>query len=1036
MSPIVSFVVPTHNNEATIVRTLNSLLEQTLRDIEVVLVDDASTDGTVELCRQAARLDSRVMVEELQQNQTVLQARRIGVERATGTYIMFCDSDDEFEPHAAEVASSFAMGGGYDIVHFGTKIVSTTGSKHEAWEKSLAPFGTELFGDDILRSSSFGQSDVAINGNIWNKLYERALVQRAWAPIDPSLQLPRAQDIFQTLLLLATATRYGGLGAQLYRYNFGAGKSGNVADRGSFQHFVAAARTYRAVEEHVGSAAWPVTEAFDVGLMLSRLRTELIANQLNYWFKLPRPASEALGDLLREWDPADVLQVLADRHAGESRVVVEAVSRLTAEDLGQRFDASAADQTRRVALLGNIAGLGGVQKVLGVQAGILIEAGYEVTILAFDHAPEDLMLELAPGVELRSIGERTQVGVSVAGLIRAVRELGITVLLNHDNYSPVFPWIAVAARLLGLRSALFLHNFALRSMLDFRAVFAYFPEIALSYNTTVTLSAADRAWWEASGVRDVRVLPNFGPATTDVTADVSLETGPQATLLPESVPRPVDLLWVGRLHNGTKNLSGLLDAFSRIVAQRPDTTLAIVGGEQTSGELTRLEKQAQKLGVRNQVLFAGSSHNVGAWYRSARVFVVTADIEGFNLTLVEAQASGLPVVMYDLPYLETVNGNPGIVAVEWGASAALADAAIALLADPERAAQLAVAGREFAARFSFAAYAAGLGKIVGDLNGESGSALDTADSIAELATVPVPVSVIGELYRLYGRMHTRMSGELRRARTDSENLRKNLSQLKQALAETKSKQQQLENVIAQVERAKPAPKPRGRKAVAPSTADAPEIGGIWPLWARHEVQPFDVPVQSPFADIATTDAALLPAVWAIDSGVLDMDAPRAFGGEGIVARLDFIRMLHRLAGSPVVSFDSAPYGDLDGKESAISWAIGRDIISTPAAPVTGTALPVWKPGNPLLRRSAALLLYRAAGQPHYRPPAVSPYADITAGQQLYREMCWAAHQGVLIASRSKDGALVFDEHHRMTRIETATALFRQMVGPLIVAERG
>src|SRR5699024_5334764 len=234
-----------------------------------------------------------------------------------------------------------------------------------------------------------------------------------------------------------------------------------------------------------------------------------IANQLNYWFKLPQPAREAFDELLRHWDVADVLKVLAETHPGVEQVVRRAVKTLQPDFPEKRNSDSYPEGAPRVALLGNIAGVGGVQKVMGVQAGILAEAGHDVTVLSFDHSPSDVVQELPPGVEIRCIGPKNEVAVSVAGLIDAVLERNIGVLLIHDNCNVVLPCVELVARLLRLRRALFIHSFALRALYDCHAVIAQLPEIASAYDVTVTLSVADHAWWEATGVRNIRALPNF-----------------------------------------------------------------------------------------------------------------------------------------------------------------------------------------------------------------------------------------------------------------------------------------------------------------------------------------------------------------------------------------------------------------------------------------------------------------------------------------------------------------------------------------------
>lgn len=1038
VKPLVSIIVPTHNNEATVVRTLNSLIEQTLRDTEIVIVDDASTDATMSLCRDAQRFDPRIIIVPLDENQTALQARRIGVEHATGTYVMFCDGDDELVPQAAEEASSFALGGGYEVVHFGTTVVSATGSKHAAWERALDPFGTELFGDDILLCSAFGRPGSKINGHIWNKLYERRLVEAAWKPIDPGLRLPRAQDVYQTLLILAKATRYGGLSSSLYRYSFRAGKSGNVANRDSFQHFLASTRTYQAVEEHLSSDHWKAPAEFDANEMLDRLRDQFIDNQLNYWFRLPRPADAALGDLLRQWGPDLVLRTLADRHPGRVRMVIEAFSRLNIADLQFPKAEFASRRRQHIALLGNISGTGGVQKVMAVQAKLLIQAGYSVTVLSFTHEPESLAYEFPPSVTHRSIGPRGEVGTGVSELTRAIRECDFSVVLNHDNYSALLPWVAAVTRTMGVPSALFLHSFALRALHDFRGIFAYLPEIARTYDMTVTLSEADRMWWEASGVPNVVALPNFGPdspidpSSKDIIRDSDGE-GPAA---PSTHPPRVDLLWVGRLQDDTKNISGLLEAFAQVVTQRPHTTLAIVGGEQNPGERDRLEQMAERLDIREQVLFVGPVQDVGLWYRSAKVFLATSAIEGFNLTLVEAQAYGLPVAMYALPYLETVVGNPGIVSVGWGATERLANATLELLEDPKRAEQIGAAGRDFALRFSLEAYDTRLRSIVNRLsNLQPHEKCKTTDTTSEVTTAIVPISVIGELYRLYERMYHRTTSELQAAKRDSANLRQNLSQLKRSLADSKAQHQNLEKAIAQIEKKKPATlAPQKKAQVRPALTSG--VGGVWPLWRRQGSQPFDAPSSAAFDDVALTDTVALPAAWALDSGLFGATSGRQFNGAGQVTRYEFIDLLHRLAGAPTATSELALYRDLDSGDAATAWAFQRGILKPPSSANALETLPAWKPGGPLLRRSAAMMLFRAAGGPQYRSPHVSPYADLTVNQKVYKEMCWAAHQGILPSVRRNDDTLIFDEKRLMTRSETVIALFRQMVGPLAMSDQG
>lgn len=99
-TPVISFIVCAYNSVSTIEKCVNSILRQTITDIELVLVDDGSTDGTSALCDSFAR-DVRVRVIH-KPNGGVSSARNAGLAAASGQYIIWLDSDDYFEPDMGE----------------------------------------------------------------------------------------------------------------------------------------------------------------------------------------------------------------------------------------------------------------------------------------------------------------------------------------------------------------------------------------------------------------------------------------------------------------------------------------------------------------------------------------------------------------------------------------------------------------------------------------------------------------------------------------------------------------------------------------------------------------------------------------------------------------------------------------------------------------------------------------------------------------------------------------------------------------------
>lgn len=107
MKTVISVIVPIYNVEKYINRCINSILSQSLRDIEVILIDDGSPDKCGEICDNYARIDSRIKVIHTS-NGGVSKARNIGIDNACGEYITFVDPDDYIDKNMYEILYKIA----------------------------------------------------------------------------------------------------------------------------------------------------------------------------------------------------------------------------------------------------------------------------------------------------------------------------------------------------------------------------------------------------------------------------------------------------------------------------------------------------------------------------------------------------------------------------------------------------------------------------------------------------------------------------------------------------------------------------------------------------------------------------------------------------------------------------------------------------------------------------------------------------------------------------------------------------------------
>ena len=98
---MISVIIPVYNVELYIKQCLDSVINQTYTDLQIIIIDDGSTDGSKAICEEYANRDSR-MVFISQENAGVSSARNKGIEQATGEWISFVDADDWLELNAYE----------------------------------------------------------------------------------------------------------------------------------------------------------------------------------------------------------------------------------------------------------------------------------------------------------------------------------------------------------------------------------------------------------------------------------------------------------------------------------------------------------------------------------------------------------------------------------------------------------------------------------------------------------------------------------------------------------------------------------------------------------------------------------------------------------------------------------------------------------------------------------------------------------------------------------------------------------------------
>lgn len=215
--PLVSVILIGYQDEARIGRALASIQNQTLHSIEIIVVDDASTDGTESLIRSAMDRDPRIRYERLADNSGGCSApRNAGVAVARAPWIMFCDSDDELERHACANLLEAAERLDADMVCGTAERIDVATGEGIRWRPDLHAVEHVIDGFDPR---------ILYDTIVPNKIFRRALLQ------DADIRFPDGvlfEDQPFTLACLLAARRVGVITPVVYRWYVDKG-----ADEGS-----------------------------------------------------------------------------------------------------------------------------------------------------------------------------------------------------------------------------------------------------------------------------------------------------------------------------------------------------------------------------------------------------------------------------------------------------------------------------------------------------------------------------------------------------------------------------------------------------------------------------------------------------------------------------------------------------------------------------------------------------------------------------------------------------------------------------------
>lgn len=211
--PLFSIVVPVYNVKKYIRKCLDSIVNQTFKDFEVVLVDDGSTDGSSEICDEYAKKDQRFKVIH-KKNGGLLSARRTGLQYVIGEYILHCDSDDYYSVNLLDNIKNAISVSDADMILFGYIVIN---DEERVLEEHFNIFENESF--QSKESVIYKLATTTWLNNMVTKAVKKSCVD-----IENDYKeygrLSMGEDLLQLIRLVENCNSFYYVAAPYYYYRF------------------------------------------------------------------------------------------------------------------------------------------------------------------------------------------------------------------------------------------------------------------------------------------------------------------------------------------------------------------------------------------------------------------------------------------------------------------------------------------------------------------------------------------------------------------------------------------------------------------------------------------------------------------------------------------------------------------------------------------------------------------------------------------------------------------------------------------------
>ncbi len=602
----VSVIIVAHNVEKYISDCIESVVNQTLEDIEIIVLDDCSADGTKSIIESYAEKDSRIKPVYNWENKGTFVTRNSGVYHAGGEYIMFVDGDDCLVPQACRTAFERITTAGTDVVQFGFDTFAENPGYDEIC-KSVKEYGNTYLpqinnaeGTGIIHPQYTGGR---IIHTLWNKIYKKSVLIEVCNNC-PDEYIIMAEDRLFTIIALCKIQSYSHIPDELYLYRVGTGLS--TRKEMPAHKLKSIAKTYF-VYNYIRSWLNENTDISITGYVVDYLKNSVINNICErITVRQNRENRQLFTDELLKYCTEEEFITILSYMLYNGRIKEEVLADICCD---LKLFRPEIKEPKTIGTFWPDMKNGGVPNVVASFADIWVKKGYDVILFTDEEHDENdyninpavkrIVLPSSENLDMDSLGTRIEMWR------RCIKEFGIDIIVYHAYTNPKMLMDIMSVKSAG--SGFIMHTHGIFCVNEFNSnIFDRYSglirhKVFRLTDLVLTLSRVDEAYWKCFGLKTCNITD-----MSEISVDIRREKHISDIIL---IAEETEENYIRNIIKAVENIPGI--------------KLTVLGSENDK-YMQSLKKYINSNNLQNIVYTADFRKNILPLYKWTEIFAAAA----------------------------------------------------------------------------------------------------------------------------------------------------------------------------------------------------------------------------------------------------------------------------------------------------------------------------------------------------------------------------------------------------------------------------